>query len=82
MQEDQRGLLPILGSLSCHDRVSLALCRDRDLRVATGFPGILGGLGSDKVILLRDKDFWPRVATGCGAGTGCLGLDKGPFVLR
>ena len=38
VEEDQRGLLPILGPLSrqrnfCYDRVSLALCSDRVLRL-------------------------------------------------
>ena len=41
----------------------LALCRDRDLRLVTGFPGILGYLGRDRGFLYRDKDFWPCVAT-------------------
>ena len=40
-----------------------ALCRNKDLRVATWFPGMLGGLGRDIVFLYRDKDFWPCVAT-------------------
>ena len=41
----------------------LALCHDKDLRVTIGFPGILGGLGSNIGFLCRDKDFWPSVAT-------------------
>ena len=35
----------------------LALCHCRDLRVATLFPGILGGLGRDRGLLYHDKDF-------------------------
>ena len=30
---------------------------DRDVHVATGFPGILDGLGHDRGFLYRDKDF-------------------------
>ena len=46
MQEDQRGLLPILGPLLrwgnlCHDRVSLALCPDRVFK-----PGAQPDLGA------------------------------------
>ena len=44
MQEDQRGLLPILGPLSrqrkfYHDKASIAMCHDKVFRVATGFSG-------------------------------------------
>ena len=35
----------------------LALCLDRDLRVATLFPGMLGGLGCDRGLLCHDRDF-------------------------
>ena len=35
----------------------LALCRDRDLRVATLFRGMLSGLGRDKGLLCHDRDF-------------------------
>ena len=35
----------------------LALCQDRDLRVVTLFPDMLGGLGSDRGLLCRDRDF-------------------------
>ena len=37
------------------DRVSLTLCRDRDLRVATWSPSRSGGLGLDKGFLYYDK---------------------------
>ena len=44
VQGGQSGLLPIFDPLSrqrilCHDRVFLALCRDRVFCVATGFLG-------------------------------------------
>ena len=35
----------------------LVLCSDRDLRFVTLFPGMLCGLGSDKGLLCRDRDF-------------------------
>ena len=34
-----------------------ALCHDKDLRVATQFPGQMGGLGRDRGFLYSDKDF-------------------------
>ena len=44
VQEDKRGILPILGPLSwqrnfCRNRVSLALCHGKVFRVTTGFLG-------------------------------------------
>ena len=34
----------------------LALCHDKDLHVAIGFPGKLGGLGRDRDFLCCDRD--------------------------
>ena len=39
----------------------LALCLDKDIHVAIGFQGMLGGLGRDRGFLYRDIDFWPHV---------------------
>ena len=35
----------------------LALCRDKDLHVATLFPGIQSGLGHNKGLLYHNRDF-------------------------
>ena len=70
VQEDQRGLLPILSSLSrqrkfYHDKVFLALFHDRVFHVATGFSrqahnlAWAGATGMHK----RDRAFWPCGAT-------------------
>ena len=48
-------------SVACaRDRVSLTLCRDRDLRIATWSPGRLGGLGRVKTegFSVATKLFW------------------------
>ena len=40
-----------------HARQSfLPLCRDRDLRIATLFLGMLGGFGHESGLLCRDRD--------------------------
>ena len=52
------GARPGHGACDKHAHASfLALCRNTELRIATGFPGILGSLGHDRGFLYRDKDF-------------------------
>ena len=40
----------------CARQSFLVMCHDRDLRVATLFPGKLGGLGRDRGFLCRNRD--------------------------
>ena len=44
---------------------SLTLYRDKDLRVVTGFPSILGSLGHDRGFLCHDRVSKGGVATKC-----------------
>ena len=75
-------------SATCARQSILALCRDRDLRVATLFPGMLGGLGRDIGLLCRDIDFSSLChdrnsvsLQGLGVIPG-LGRDKGLLMSR
>ena len=62
----------------------LALCHDRDLRIATLFPGMLGGLGRDRGLLCRNKDLIAlgrnrnsvlRQGLGLGLGQAWVAID-------
>ena len=73
---------------TCARQSILALCHERDLRVATLFPRMLGGLGRDRGLLCRDRDFSSMCRDrnsvslqGLGVGPG-LGRDKGLLMSR
>ena len=59
---------------------SLALCLDRDLCVATWFPGMLGSFGREKGFLYRERELFALCGERNFVSREGLGLGQGAWV--